>query len=26
MLVFIFRDGRQLGVPLKFEGAPAESK
>ncbi len=26
MLVFIYRDGRQLGVPLKFEGAPADSK
>ncbi|HEY4031480.1 MAG TPA: Do family serine endopeptidase [Caulobacteraceae bacterium] len=26
MLVFIFRDGRQLGVPLKFEGAPDTSK
>jgi serine protease Do len=26
MLVFIYRDGRQLGVPLKFEGAPAASK
>jgi len=26
MLVFIFRDGRQLGVPLKFEGAPADGK
>jgi serine protease Do len=26
MLVFIFRDGRQLGVPLKFEGAPAAAK
>ena len=22
ILVFIFRDGRQLGVPLKFDGAP----
>jgi serine protease Do len=26
MLVFIYRDGRQLGVPLKFEGAPDTSK
>jgi serine protease Do len=26
MLVFIFRDGRQLGVPLKFEGAPDTAK
>jgi serine protease Do len=26
MLVFIYRDGRQLGVPLKFEGAPETSK
>ncbi len=26
MLVFIFRDGRQLGVPLKFEGAPSTDK
>jgi serine protease Do len=26
MLVFIYRDGRQLGVPLKFEGAPDASK
>jgi serine protease Do len=25
MLVFIYRDGRQLGVPLKFEGAPDTS-
>jgi serine protease Do len=26
MLVFIYRDGRQLGVPLKFEGAPDAGK
>ena len=26
MLVFIYRDGRQLGVPLKFEGAPDTGK
>jgi serine protease Do len=26
MLVFIFRDGRQLGVPLKFDGAPSADK
>jgi serine protease Do len=25
MLVFIYREGRQLGVPLKFEGAPDTS-
>jgi serine protease Do len=26
MLVFIYREGRQLGVPLKFQGAPDASK
>jgi serine protease Do len=26
ILVFIYRDGRQQGVPLKFEGAPDTSK
>ncbi|MGZ3274742.1 MAG: Do family serine endopeptidase [Caulobacteraceae bacterium] len=26
MLVFIYREGRQLGVPLKFEGAPETGK
>jgi serine protease Do len=26
ILVFIFREGRQLGVPLKFEGAPDAKK
>jgi len=26
MLVFIYREGRQLGVPLKFTGAPETSK
>jgi serine protease Do len=26
ILVFIYRDGRQSGVPLKFEGAPADKK
>jgi serine protease Do len=26
ILVFIYREGRQLGVPLKLEGAPADKK